>query len=471
MSTFGSAQTIAGGLTSSGLLTASNGFTLSSGIITLPAGSVSAPSLTFASNLTTGIYLPGSAQIAITTGSTQRLVVSTSNIATSQATLQLGNGAGVSKHLMMLGADTLANTNDNYIYSRWTDPDTRVQIGFEWNYISRPAEVVNPVSNTGRYSTVVFVKNNQIGEDINDAGKVDLITFTDQGEILTQLGTATNASHSFAGDANTGMFSSAADTINFTTGGTSRIQLTTTGLSSTLPLTVSATTNQFVLGTTNTTTITSPAPVASRTYTIPDAGGAANFIMSTFGSAQTIAGGLTSSGLLTASNGFTLSGGDISSTSQSSVMLVSGASASLANATTYILGGSGANGTTVLNVFNSPTTQGTGLTWSSSTGTLTINTSGYYLISIQISFNGLGTNVTNRYVEIYVLDVTNNIRYAHHLAPNSAAFPQQRFSPSAIIRATAANTYQLKIAQNTNATATLNQDAIFPNLFSVVRLF
>jgi hypothetical protein len=56
--------------------------------------------------------------------------------------------------------------------------------------------------------------------------------------------------------------------------------------SSAIPIT--ATTNQLVLGTTNTTTITSPAPAASRVYTIPDAGASSSFIMSN--SAQTIAG-------------------------------------------------------------------------------------------------------------------------------------------------------------------------------------
>lgn len=56
--------------------------------------------------------------------------------------------------------------------------------------------------------------------------------------------------------------------------------------SSAIPIT--ATTNQLVLGTTNTTTITAPAPAASRVYTIPDAGAAAQFVMTA--SNQTIAG-------------------------------------------------------------------------------------------------------------------------------------------------------------------------------------
>lgn len=44
--------------------------------------------------------------------------------------------------------------------------------------------------------------------------------------------------------------------------------------------TFSNTTNQIVLGTTNTTTLSATAPAASVVYTIPDVGGAANFLMS-----------------------------------------------------------------------------------------------------------------------------------------------------------------------------------------------
>jgi len=48
------------------------------------------------------------------------------------------------------------------------------------------------------------------------------------------------------------------------------------------------TTDQLVLGTTNTTTISSTAPAASRTYTIPDAGSASNFALTATGVANTI---------------------------------------------------------------------------------------------------------------------------------------------------------------------------------------
>ena len=59
--------------------------------------------------------------------------------------------------------------------------------------------------------------------------------------------------------------------------------------------TLTATTNQLVLGTTNTTTLNAVAPASSRVYTIPDAGGAASFVMTE--GAQTINGNKTLSGV------------------------------------------------------------------------------------------------------------------------------------------------------------------------------
>lgn len=61
---------------------------------------------------------------------------------------------------------------------------------------------------------------------------------------------------------------------------------------------ITATTNQLVLGTTNTTTISSTAPSASRTYTIPDAGSAANMVLDH--------GNYTIAGTWTFSNNITL---------------------------------------------------------------------------------------------------------------------------------------------------------------------
>ena len=62
-------------------------------------------------------------------------------------------------------------------------------------------------------------------------------------------------------------------------------------------VTINPTTNQLVLGVTNTTTISSTAPAASRTYTIPDAGGNVEFVMA--GGTQTVAGAKTFSSAVT----------------------------------------------------------------------------------------------------------------------------------------------------------------------------
>jgi hypothetical protein len=63
-------------------------------------------------------------------------------------------------------------------------------------------------------------------------------------------------------------------------------------------LTLSNTTNQLVLGTTNTVTLSSTAPSVSRTYTIPDAGAAANVVLD--------AGNYTIGGTWTFNNSITL---------------------------------------------------------------------------------------------------------------------------------------------------------------------
>lgn len=91
----------------------------------------------------------------------------------------------------------------------------------------------------------------------------------------------------------------------------------TIALTSTAVLTIAATTNQFVLGTTNTVTINAAAPAASRVYTIPDAGTTASFVMTQ--GTQTIVGATTFSAAAT----FTLAP-VLSSTTASTVLTVDG---------------------------------------------------------------------------------------------------------------------------------------------------
>lgn len=113
------------------------------------------------------------------------------------------------------------------------------------------------------------------------------------GQLILADGTAAAPSLAFGGaSSNTGLFLKAADSIGISLNGTERASFASTGaLTLTIGTIISATTNQLVLGSTNTTTISSTAPSASRVYTIPDAGGSANFLLS--------AGNQTSTGIQT----------------------------------------------------------------------------------------------------------------------------------------------------------------------------
>jgi hypothetical protein len=76
----------------------------------------------------------------------------------------------------------------------------------------------------------------KIGFNIHSFG--DAVQFNGVGQTLgynTSM-TASAPTYSFQGDTNTGIYASAADTINLATGGTSRVALTTTTLSTTLPV-------------------------------------------------------------------------------------------------------------------------------------------------------------------------------------------------------------------------------------------
>ncbi len=87
----------------------------------------------------------------------------------------------------------------------------------------------------------------------------------------------------FSGDTNTGLYSVGADILGIATGGVLAVTV-----NASQQVTIPKTTNQIILGTTNTITINGAAPSASRTYTIPDAGGAANFALANSLTATTV---------------------------------------------------------------------------------------------------------------------------------------------------------------------------------------
>lgn len=82
---------------------------------------------------------------------------------------------------------------------------------------------------------------------LNGAGTIDLednldgtgFTIT-ASDIIASLGAVATPSHTFTGDLNTGMWSSAADTLNFSTGGTERLEIDSSEATFTVPINTGA---------------------------------------------------------------------------------------------------------------------------------------------------------------------------------------------------------------------------------------
>lgn len=118
-------------------------------------------------------------------------------------------------------------------------------------------------------------------------------------------GSAAAPSYTFTSDADNGMYLIAANNPGFSAGGSQVFNISSAGLNvvSTFPLNIAKTTNQIVLGTTLTTTISATAPASSSIYTIPDVGTSANFVLSA--GSQTIGGAKTFSAASVFSLGLT----------------------------------------------------------------------------------------------------------------------------------------------------------------------
>lgn len=128
------------------------------------------------------------------------------------------------------------------------------------------------IANGGTNSTTAL-NNNSIM--VSSAGKIVEAAALTNGQLLIGSTGAAPVAAAITGTTNQITVTNAAGSITLATPQNINTAATPTFASETL----TATTNQLVLGTTNTTTITSTAPAASRTYTIVDAGGADSFAM------------------------------------------------------------------------------------------------------------------------------------------------------------------------------------------------
>ena len=345
MSTFGSAQTIAGGLISSGTLTASNGFTLTTGALSLTStsGSISLTGTSFITDTSISITATTN-QISL--GSTNTVTL-TSPAPAASRTYTIPDAGGAANFIMSTfgSAQTIAG---GLISSGTLTASNGFTLTTGALNLTSTSGTISLTGTSFTTNTAMFITatTNQLRFGVTNTVTITspapaasrTYTIPDAGANASFIMSTSGTAQNIAGGLISAGTLTASNGFTLTTGAlnltstSGTISLTGTSFTTNTAMFITATTNQLRFGVTNTVTITSPAPAASRTYTIPDAGGAANFIMSTFGSAQTIAGGLTSSGTLTASNGFTLTTGALNLTSTSGAISLTGTSFTTNNA-------------------------------------------------------------------------------------------------------------------------------------------
>ncbi len=226
-----------------------------------PDGSATAPSYAFSNDTNSGLYYTGTADtIALATGGTARLTLNTSTcdsalplrltgttsyllVNTTDRTYRASNGGATVDQPLQIGSST-GSVGFSYLGLDHTGGSTDMGLNFNMmntnNRIIRTGSILANLSSMGASRTAgaeVGTMSFQI--KASSLGLMECFRLVNQGSIPQILATTASSSsspaYSFIGNANTGMWRSAADTIAWSTNGTTRLTLSTSTLTSTLP--------------------------------------------------------------------------------------------------------------------------------------------------------------------------------------------------------------------------------------------
>ena len=316
-------------------------------VLTAGVGSAAAPSFTFSGATNSGIYYDtGSSLLGFSnSGTSQMTISSTGTVTVPNGQLLITNlgaaaspavaiGAAANDGIYSSGAGVLnfATGGTNRVTLSSAALNTTVPIiTVAGSATSVPIRLVS--SNDGFYRIAA-------GNPAVAASGTNIMNWTATRVSIPVAGSAAVPSLGFSTDTGSGIYRPAADQIGISAAGTQILGVSATGLSiSSGTLTIPITSNQIVLGTTNTVTINAATSAASRTYTISDVGTNTSFIMASSTGGQNLAGGITFSGSATFGSSIAATGsGSIDFSGSSGIFKVSGGASTIGPGTVTISG-------------------------------------------------------------------------------------------------------------------------------------
>lgn len=206
-------------------------------------GNEAAPGLTFVGDADTGVWSNADGVINFSTNAVKRFTIDTVSVSSTLPIYVLDGTVTVpsltftgdtNTGFYSIGADQLGITTGGVLrFNIGSTLSTVLPFYATLGSASAPSYSFTGSATTGMYASAA--------DTINfSAGGVSRLQISASAATLTipvyaALGSAAAPSYSFSGDTDTGIFSSGANTIDFATSGISRLQLTDTSLISTVP--------------------------------------------------------------------------------------------------------------------------------------------------------------------------------------------------------------------------------------------